>query len=36
MDWEKHFPLGENGRNPLEIRPIPQNVWSKGPKEIYF
>ena len=22
--------------NPLRIMPMPQNVWSKGPEDIYF
>ena len=32
----KTFSNWENGRNPLGIPPIPQNVWSKGPENMYF
>ena len=35
-ELEKIFSVGENGRNPLRILPMPQNVWSKGPEVIYF
>ena len=27
---------GENRINPLAFFPIPQNIWSKGPEDIYF
>ena len=30
------FSIGENGINPLEIPPVPQNIWPKGPEDIYF
>ena len=36
MNWEKHFPLEKNGIKPLRILPIPQNIWPKGPENIYF
>ena len=32
----KIFSIGENERNPFGILPIPQNIWSKGPEDIYF
>ena len=28
--------MGKKGMNPLEILPIPQNVWPKGTEDIYF
>ena len=36
MNWENIFSIGENGMNPLRIFPIQQNVWPKGPEDIYF
>ena len=32
----KIFSIGENGINSLGILPISQNIWPKGPKNIYF
>ena len=32
----KTFSIGENGMNPLGILPIPENIWPKGPEDIYF
>ena len=32
----KTFSIGENGINPMGILPVPQNIWPKGPKDIYF
>ena len=32
----KTFSIGENGMNPLEILPMQQNVWRKGPEDKYF
>ena len=29
MNWE-------NGMNPLGILPIPQNIWPKGPEDIFL
>ena len=28
--------IGENRMNSLEILLIPQNIWPKGPEDIYF
>ena len=35
-ELEKTFPIRENGINPLRILPVPQNIWPKGPEDIYF
>ena len=32
----KTFFIGENGMNPLGILPVAQNIWPKGPENIYF
>ena len=32
----KTFSIGKNGVNPLKILPVPQNIWPKGPEDIYF
>ena len=32
----KTFSIGENGINPLEIQPILQNTWPRGPQDVYF
>ena len=33
---EKTFSMVENGINPLGNLPLPQNIWPKGPEDIYF
>ena len=32
----KTFSIGENGIYPLGILPVPQNIWQKGPEDLFL
>ena len=32
----KNISIEEHGINPLEILPVPQNIWHEGSEDIYF
>ena len=32
----KTLSIGKNGINPFGILPVPQNIWQKGPEDLFL